>query len=102
VGCGINYPEKAIVPFDYLEKYMKTFDSFLEHAHLVISALTLLVFCAGLAMSHQQISRHDSYAWLDYAPGGEQYMMLGNNAIAKTANDVSMVTARAKIPATGV
>lgn len=100
--CGIDYPEKTVVPFDYLEKYMKTFDSFLEHAHLVITVLTLAVFCAGLAMPHQQIARHDSYAWLDYAPGGEQYMMMGNNAIAKTANDVSMVTASAEIAAAGV
>ena len=84
------------MPFDYLEKNMKAFDSFLEHAHVVISALTLVVFCAGLAMSHKQISRHDSYAWLDYAPGSEQYMMLGNNALAKTANPASLVTASAE------
>lgn len=76
---------------------MKAFDSFLEHAHLVISVLTLAVFCTGLAMSHQQVARHDSYAWLDYAPGSEQYMMLGNNALAKTVNDASMVTASVEI-----
>ncbi len=75
---------------------MKPFDSFLEHAHIAISAITLIVFCAGLAMSHKQISQHDSYAWLDYAPGSEQYMMLGNNAYAKSQTAVSLTTASAE------
>lgn len=75
---------------------MKTFDSFIEHAHIAISALTLVVFCAGLAMSHKQIAQHDSYAWLDYAPGSEQYMMLGNNAYAKNQALVGMTTASAE------
>ena len=69
---------------------MKNFDSFLENAHIAITGLTMIIFCVGLATAHKQISQHQSYAWLDYAPGNEGFMVLAEqeNLYAKAERSI--------------
>lgn len=49
--------------------------SILEHAHLIIMALTLVIFCIGSASRSQQISKDPAYAWFGYAPASIQPVM---------------------------
>lgn len=53
---------------------MKT--SFLDQIHLLLSAVTFVLFCLGLAASHTGVNRSVTYAMFDYAPGHEQYMLM--------------------------
>ena len=58
--------------FYFRKFYMKSNHSFLDHAHLAIMAVTLVVACAGSALRFQQISQDHSYTWFGYAPASIQ------------------------------
>jgi cytochrome b561 len=62
---------------------MKNFkDSFLEHAHLFILALTLIISCTGWTAMHVPKNADSSFAWFGYVPASVQYAADTQNVAA--------------------
>jgi hypothetical protein len=62
--------------------------STLEHAHLIIMALTLALVCFGSVATSKQIAKDPSYAWFGYAPASIQPVMTLEHQIPMPQSDM--------------